>query len=863
MRAVVIPSANVLGRDMGKEMTRGISDSLGVNKTALDNIKRKVVDGLKGISIDIGIDVNKATLDVVRKKITVGLDKVKVNVEVDVSKVNLDATRLKIQNGLSGIKVNVETDVTKVNIANTKRKIRDGLKGININVGTSATATVIKEAAGAGGGGGGGGSGGGGIISGIGALFKALPGGTSGSVTAVPPEVAIPAAAVVAGSLPFIGQAVAGLGVSGLGAGLAGLGIAGAFGVGGQTQAQVNAARNASQAANLRVTAAQARLAQLQGGTSASPASIASAQAALITAQATRSGAKTSAQQQADDLRVIAAQDRLNKLREGGKATTSQLAAAEASLASARNTQAIAQNKNQQVEALRITAGQQAVRTSFNNLKLDALASLNQIGQAFVPVMQNIFGVASNTIKAMTPVFAGAVKIISGPFQVITDTVLKSFQSPQVKSSIDAVAIAFGQILTAFTPDIPGIMNSFADAIERIALAVSKNPKAFADFLNFIFQIGIFALNTIAFLTQVADWIESNWNWFKWLVIPEVEAILWVVNNFDKMRHDVAAIWDLMFENTIGAIIRFGHNVETQFNSVRHEVAVIFDGVRNDIAHTWDQIYSNTIGAVIRIWQRTGTGFADLRHNISNVMDGIRHDIANYWDVIFGETISKVIRQGHNVEVLFNNLRHDIADIYDGVRHDISSAWDTIWNNTVARVRRGWNDISGVFISGWNWIYSHVLSPMINFFTNTLPGAFDKAVTGITKAWNVIKNALLVPVRFVVNNVIDNLIHIINNVLTFIGSTNIPLIKMATGGRITAGTTPTADNVIIAVSRGETVVSEAHSRQLAPAFSAVGVPGYAGGGFIGPMPTDLGTGLGPGLGPMEGCSSGTAGGVSQ
>ena len=62
----------------------------------------------------------------------------------------------------------------------------------------------------------------------------------------MPPEVAIPAAAVVAGSLPFIGQAVAGLGVSGLGAGLAGLGIAGAFGVGGQTRAQVTYRMHAS-----------------------------------------------------------------------------------------------------------------------------------------------------------------------------------------------------------------------------------------------------------------------------------------------------------------------------------------------------------------------------------------------------------------------------------------------------------------------------------------------------------------------------------------------------------------------------------------------------------------------------------------
>ena len=54
----------------------------------------------------------------------------------------------------------------------------------------------------------------------------------------------------------------------------------------------------------------------------------------------------------------------------------------------------------------------------------------------------------------------------------------------------------------------------------------------------------------------------------------------------------------------------------------------------------------------------------------------------------------------------------------------------------------------------------------------------------------------------------------------------------AAGTLITAGTTPTADDVIVAVSKGETIVSAQDSRVLAPAFRAVGVPGYAAGGTI-------------------------------
>jgi phage-related protein len=66
----------------------------------------------------------------------------------------------------------------------------------------------------------------------------------------------------------------------------------------------------------------------------------------------------------------------------------------------------------------------------------------------------------------------------------------------------------------------------------------------------------------------------------------------------------------------------------------------------------------------------------------------------------------------------------------------------------------------------------------------------------------------------------------------------------AGGGVIPWGSGPTADDVLIRASRGETVVSAADSRNpiMLAAFHAVGVPGYAAGGILGLIPGFAGGG---------------------
>ena len=307
-----------------------------------------------------------------------------------------------------------------------------------------------------------------------------------------------------------------------------------------------------------------------------------------------------------------------------------------------------------------------SVQDSFARLKTSASASLGQIGVSFVPVMNSILGTARNVLGQLTPIFAGAAKTIAAPFQAFGNALVKAFGQPAVKQSIRDVASAFGAILKAVTPTLGADIGYIATGISKIAGSIKENPQAFASFISFLFKAAGAALTAIAWLTRVASYIETHFG-------PAMHRVAVI---FDGVRHQIAHIWDMIFQNSVGMMIRLGHNVATQFNSIRHGIAVNFDGIRHNVAASWNLVFSNTAGSLIRI--------------------------------------------GHNVATQFNSMRHSTAAIFAGVRHDIAAAWDAIWSNTVGRAIRG-------------------------------VSAFGTAVGRI-------KDAMLGPIRWVVNNVINRLI---------------------------------------------------------------------------------------------------------
>jgi len=271
--------------------------------------------------------------------------------------------------------------------------------------------------------------------------------------------------------------------------------------------------------------------------------------------------------------------------------------------------------------------------------------------------------------------------------------------------------------------------------------------------------------------------------------------------------------------------------------------------------------------------------FDDLRHHVANVFDGIRGDVHNYWNMTWTETIGRAIQFGHDVEDVFNNVKQWIWNdfllkIYDWFTSTLPQWWSDAYNfavkNFIDPVKQGYSDlrqwlyddfilqiadfftvtlphywdvaygfvvskfvdpVKGIFGDLKTWIWTDFLQPVVTFFDTTLPDAFTTAWHAIGATWSHVESAISGPIQAVLHDTIGKLFGYIDDVTSFVhlGS---PLPRnLAAGGLITDGTGPTADDVPAWVSRGETVVSAAHSAILAPWFASLGVPGYAGGGI--------------------------------
>jgi hypothetical protein len=358
-----------------------------------------------------------------------------------------------------------------------------------------------------------------------------------------------------------------------------------------------------------------------------------------------------------------------------------------------------------------------SVKESFKDLTTSANANLHNIGLSFAPAMESIFRHVSRLFGTLTPV----IKSLAGPFKIFSDALLNAFMQPAVTKSLQLVATAFGDILKALAPQLAGDIQVVATGISQIAKAVAANPRAFADFISFFIRLAGWSLSAIAGLTLVANYIEEHF-------LPALHRVAVI---FDGVRHDIAHVWDQIFENTVGTVIRLGHNIETQFNSIQHGIADAFDGIRHtfaaighDIAAAFDAVrrtfagighsIANTFDAVRHfqgqfdafgkdvafVRHAVLAGFDDIRHGGAIAFDALRHAAATSWDRMWKDIMSSLA-----------GARHNIAAAFDAVRHGIATAWDAIWHRSNDQAASG---IAGI-VAWFRKLPGRVISAMWGF----------------------------------------------------------------------------------------------------------------------------------------------------
>jgi cell wall-associated NlpC family hydrolase len=413
-----------------------------------------------------------------------------------------------------------------------------------------------------------------------------------------------------------------------------------------------------------------------------------------------------------------------------------------ATVLSAQNSVTAAQSNLTALKNNELSPGQQQVRNSFKSLSQSAQGDLSKIGVSFIPVMQSIFNTANGVLGKLTPVFASATRVISGPFKVFSDTIIKAFGSPEVKLSIAAVAGSFGKLLGALTPQIGPDINQLALAIARIANTIAAHPQDFASFVRFLVNVATGALDTIDWLTKVAQYITEHFG----------PALHHIANVFDGVRHEVAHIWDMIYQDTIGNVIRISHNVEAELDRMHKQIASVFDTIRHDVAHYWDLIFQATIGTVIRLVGNVDKNLGDLKTNIGRWISDVRNDITGGW----------------------NNILHDTTQILGKIV---------------------------------NWVESNFIRPVKN--------AFSQFVSELPGIWNKIQDIVEKPVKFIVNTVYDGgIARFWNDVASPLHLPKLPLWHLAGGGPVIGPGSATSDSVPVMASHGEFMINAAAAKAI-------------------------------------------------
>jgi cell wall-associated NlpC family hydrolase len=283
------------------------------------------------------------------------------------------------------------------------------------------------------------------------------------------------------------------------------------------------------------------------------------------------------------------------------------------------------------------------------------------------------------------------------------------------------------------------------------------------------------------------------------------------------IAYGVLAIWAAV---KVGGLVMA---VSSPLGLLITATALLVVGI-TELATHWHQVWTAVRNAAADAWRFLTHGWGQylipgltlIRAGVDLVRDHWRQawrDMANWaataWRAIHNDVIAPAERFfGHDLEAWLDQAR--------------------------GAVHRWWSDTANTFSSGYHTVYSNTLAPFIRFFTDTLPATFRQAVASIGQWWTGIEARLHGPVAWVVNHVLNGLIGAFDWVTSHIGLGN-PIHKItgwAAGGRVSQGTSPTADDVLARVSRDETIVSAAHSRVLAPLFAALGVPGYGRGGRV-------------------------------
>lgn len=450
---------------------------------------------------------------------------------------------------------------------------------------------------------------------------------------------------------------------------------------------------------------------------------------------------------------------------------------------------------------------------------LPGLIALLRAASPAVHALAGILGELGSGIGMMLRDFAPAVKASSVIFKALGDVLAAIFPiigklAGVFARALGPVFVQFARVIRSLLPfltimgralaslagavlrDLVVLFGALAKLLLAISPAIQILARAFSQVVNVLESTGVFAALASA-LEQIAPVLARFVNLLIRQLAPDLPVLTQLL---------------VVFSTTLITLVAAGLTtiLTGLISLLRHFPRLV--PILGFVAAAWLAwnlvVSANPIGLVIIAIAALVGAITLLAKHWSRVWGDIKNWAMDAWNFIY-----------HGFGKFLLPLLGPAGLIALGVI-ELAQHWRTVWG-----------DIKGVALAAWHFLHDNIVSPLVNTFTKTIPGAFRTGVRAIGGAWDNIKNVVRAPVAWVVDHVIDGLISAFDWISGKVGGPHIPAVHpfgLATGGLIPGY--GGGDRHLALLEGGEAVVSKETTAQHAGTLRSWGVPGFQAGG---------------------------------
>jgi hypothetical protein len=472
---------------------------------------------------------------------------------------------------------------------------------------------------------------------------------------------------------------------------------------------------------------------------------------------------------------------------------------------------------------------------------------------AFLPMLPQVETFIGRVSTAMGGLFERGGKALTAPFWQKFFDLLGRFAGPALDSLatiLGATAQGFAGLFQAFMPLSQRMLAGLAEMATGFAewsagLASSQGFQAFADYaiangpmlLGLLGDLVMVIINLgIAFAPLGAILLEGLTALVGWLASLDPAVLAGITAAVLGVAAAIALAAGGPITLLVAGVVAIAAALMyayTRFEGFRTVVDTVFAAVATAAVWLWRTV----LEPAFRAWWSYAQTMAGVylwlwTNGVQPAFQGIAAVASWLWENVLRPTFDAISWWIMNVTVpaVLFLWRNVVQPAFTGIRVAVAIAWAAIqvifglaqlglkalgavftwlYRNVV---EPAWRLMSGLISS----VYENKIRPILTVFGNLIETqvapAFKRGVSAIEAAWNKVQDVAKIPIRFVVNTVLNNgLLAAYNKIAKMFGvepndvQVALPA-GFATGGHVSGMGGPTSDSVAARLSAGEYVI---------------------------------------------------------